>query len=54
VLLQSLAFASPKEAGQAITRLQNEKGAALTALAAVFEPMTPEKHRLICENLDLL
>ncbi len=54
MLLQSLAFASPKEAGQTIARLQNEKGSALTALTAVFEPITPEKHRLIRENLDLL
>ncbi|PVE41656.1 tryptophan--tRNA ligase [Limnohabitans planktonicus] len=54
VLLQSLAFSSPNEAGQTIARLQNEKGAALTELATVFEPMTPEKHRLVCENLDLL
>ena len=54
VLLQSLAFVSPQEAGQTIARLQKEKGTALSELALVFEPMTPEKHRLVCENLDLL
>ena len=54
VLLQSLAFVSPQEAGQTIARLQKEKGSALTELAAVLEPIPPEKHRLVCENLDLL
>ncbi|WP_090138202.1 tryptophan--tRNA ligase [Limnohabitans sp. DM1] len=54
VLLQSLAFVSPQEAGQTIARLQKEKSTALSELAPVFEPMTPEKHRLVCENLDLL
>jgi tryptophanyl-tRNA synthetase len=39
VLLQSLAFASGKEAGQAIARLQREGQEALEALAAKLEPL---------------
>nr|WP_315490673.1 tryptophan--tRNA ligase [uncultured Rhodoferax sp.] len=38
VLLQSLGFASPKDAGQAIAQLQRDGAAALTTLAAQLEP----------------
>ncbi len=40
VLLQSLGFASPKDAGQAIAQLQREGAAALTTLAAQLEPLS--------------
>ncbi len=38
VLLQSLGFASPKEAGQTISRLQTEGPTALASLSSVLEP----------------
>ena len=42
VLLQSLGFASPKDAGQAIAQLQRDGAAALTTLAAQLEPLTAD------------
>ncbi len=42
VLLQSLGFASPKDAGQAIAQLQRDGATALTALATQLEPLTVE------------
>ena len=42
LLLQSLGFASPKEAGQAIGKLQRESAAALTELAGQLEPLAVE------------
>jgi len=42
VLLQSRAFASGKDAGQAIARLQREGRDALSALAGMLEPMSDE------------
>jgi len=42
LLLQSLGFASPKEAGQAIGQLQRESAAALTTLASQLEPLAVE------------
>ncbi|MES2584998.1 MAG: tryptophan--tRNA ligase [Pseudomonadota bacterium] len=42
VLLQSLGFASPKDAGQAIAQLQRDGAAALTTLAAQLEPLAVE------------
>ncbi len=41
-LLQSKAFAQPREAGQAIARLKKEGAAALAALAAQLEPAPDE------------
>jgi tryptophanyl-tRNA synthetase len=38
ILLQSLGFASPKEAGQTISRLQTEGPDALASLRPVLEP----------------
>ena len=42
VLLQSLGFASPKDAGLAIAQLQRDGAAALTTLAAQLEPLAVE------------
>ena len=39
VLLQSRGFESPRDAGQAVKRLQTEGGAALAALADRLEPV---------------
>ena len=41
-LLQSKAFAQPREAGQAIARLKKEGAAALAPLAAQLEPAPDE------------
>ena len=42
LLLQSLGFASPKDAGQAIAQLQRDGAAALTTLATQLEPLSVE------------
>jgi tryptophanyl-tRNA synthetase len=42
-LLQSRGFASPQEAGRAIAALQQQRGAALTALADQLEPVGTEE-----------
>ena len=42
LLLQSLGFASPKDAGQAIALLQREGATALATLAAQLEPLTAD------------
>ncbi|MES2951724.1 MAG: tryptophan--tRNA ligase [Pseudomonadota bacterium] len=42
VLLQSLGFASPKDAGQAIAQLQREGATALVQLTGQLEPLTVE------------
>ncbi|QGW83814.1 tryptophan--tRNA ligase [Variovorax paradoxus] len=42
-LLQSRGFASPQEAGRAIATLQQQRGAALTALADQLEPIGTEE-----------
>ena len=39
LLLQSLGFATPREAGQAIARLKTEGAAALAALGAQLQPV---------------
>jgi len=54
LLLQSLGFASPKEAGQAIARLQSERAIALDALATHFQPLTAENRTAIVSALDQL
>ena len=41
-LLQSMGFVSPRDAGQAIARLQNEGTAALKPLASMLNPLAPE------------
>ena len=42
LLLQSLGFASPKEAGQAIATLQRDGAAAMAALAGQLEPLAAD------------
>ncbi len=53
-VLQSRGFASPQEAGQAIGRLQSERGAALEALASLIEPLTGQTARDAAAALDNL
>ena len=53
LLLQSLGFASPKEAGQSIAQLQREGAAALKQLGHQFEPMTVDAEMVVAA-LDLL
>jgi tryptophanyl-tRNA synthetase len=47
LLLQSKGFASPKEAGQTIARLQTNGLAALADMASELEPLTPEKSQSV-------
>ena len=54
LLLQSLAFASPQDAGRAIGALQQQGQAALNALAAQFEPVSAEQLQAAAEALELL
>ena len=54
ILLQSLGFASPKEAGQAIARLQTEGAQALKALEASLETLTTSARQSAVSNLQLL
>jgi len=53
-LLQSTAFAAPREAGQAIARLQREGGAALPALADLLEPLDDARTAEAATALDKL
>ena len=53
-LLQSRGFASPQEAGRAIAALQQQRGAALAALADQLEPAGPEELRAANEALEAL
>ncbi|MCE2781678.1 tryptophan--tRNA ligase [Limnohabitans sp.] len=52
-LLQSLGFASPKEAGQAISRLQGEGADGLHALASCLEPVASASLASVVANLQL-
>jgi len=54
LLLQSLAFASPKEAGQTIGRLQTEGPAGLAALAHLLEPVSAEIQASLDHSLEVL
>ena len=54
LLLQSRGFASPKEAGQTIARLQTEGLSCLAALDAWLEPLSPEKLSLLAQSLEIL
>ena len=54
MLLQSLGFASPKEAGQAIARIQSEGAAGLAACHLMIETLTPQAQALVEQNLILL
>jgi tryptophanyl-tRNA synthetase len=51
LILQSRGFASPKEAGQTIARLQTEGLASLAELSAVLEPLTPENAEMLSTAL---
>ncbi|MEP6719831.1 MAG: tryptophan--tRNA ligase [Variovorax sp.] len=53
-LLQSLAFASPQEAGRAIALLQQQRGAALAMLAGQLETLGAEQSQAAVEALDAL
>jgi tryptophanyl-tRNA synthetase len=52
-LLQSLGFASPKEAGQAISRLQSEGANGLHALDSCLEPVASASLASVVANLQL-
>jgi tryptophanyl-tRNA synthetase len=54
VLLQSLGFASPKEAGQAIGRLQTEGIDCLNDLSAFLEPIAPSVSAALAQNVKIL
>jgi tryptophanyl-tRNA synthetase len=54
LLLQSKGFASPKEAGQTIARLQAEGMAALSDMSTLVEALTAEKTREVGHALEEL
>ena len=54
LLLQSLAFATPQEAGKAIGLLQSQRGAALSALVGRLQPLPAESAEAVTEALDVL
>ncbi|MEJ7687201.1 MAG: tryptophan--tRNA ligase [Variovorax sp.] len=54
VLLQSVGFASPQEAGRAIATLRQQAGMGLTSLAAQFEPVDNEGLRAATNALEAL
>ena len=54
LLLQSIGFTSPKEAGQAIARLQTEGLECLEALSHWIEPVDPEVQPALHYSLEIL
>ncbi|MFM6999736.1 MAG: tryptophan--tRNA ligase [Limnohabitans sp.] len=54
LLLQSIGFTSPKEAGQAIARLQTEGLECLEALSHWIEPVDPEVQPALHHSLEIL
>ena len=52
VLLQSLGFDLPREAGQAIARLQSEGATALATLASQIQPLTAPQRARAVEELE--
>ncbi|MEJ8856207.1 tryptophan--tRNA ligase [Variovorax robiniae] len=54
LLLQSLAFATPQEAGRAIGLLQQQRAAALSTLADRLPSLTPESADAVVDALDAL
>jgi tryptophanyl-tRNA synthetase len=54
VLLQSLGFASPKESGQTIARLQQEGTEFLSSLSTVVQPIDSTALSRVQENLAIL
>jgi tryptophanyl-tRNA synthetase len=53
-LLQSLGFTTPKEAGQAIARLQTAGAQALPSLSDALETLSSIAHQQLLSNLELL
>ena len=53
-LLQSLGFASPQEAGRAIGTLREQRGAALSLLAAQLQPIDNANMRAATDALEAL
>ena len=54
VLLQSTGFAAPRDAGQAIARLQQAPAEALAELAAQLEPLTADAQGQVAAALTAL
>jgi tryptophanyl-tRNA synthetase len=54
ILLQSLGFASPKDAGQTIAQLQAGGIEALTEWANVLEAQSPEQQKIAMQTLENL
>ncbi|MGI4778958.1 MAG: tryptophan--tRNA ligase [Janthinobacterium lividum] len=54
LLLQSLGFASPQEAGKAIGTLQAQRAAGVSALREQFEPIDDSKMRTVADALEAL
>ena len=54
LLLQSLGFESPKVAGQSIAQLQAQGAAALAALQAQLQPLSPQAHAQVLDALAAL
>jgi tryptophanyl-tRNA synthetase len=54
LILQSKGFASPKEAGQTIARLQTDGIASLPDLNHVLVPLTPDQEPLLAQALEYL
>jgi tryptophanyl-tRNA synthetase len=54
MLLQSKGFASPRDAGQTIARLQQEGGLALTHCQHQLAPLSPQEQALALSELDNL
>jgi tryptophanyl-tRNA synthetase len=51
LLLQSRGFASPKEAGQTIARLQTEGMSCWTELSSLLEPLASEANQHVAQAL---
>ena len=54
LLLQSRGFASPKEAGQTIARLQTEGGTSLVELHHLLEPLSHEAQAAAAKNIEII
>ncbi|MGV0985521.1 MAG: tryptophan--tRNA ligase [Limnohabitans sp.] len=54
LLLQSHGFASPKEAGQTIARLQTEGGTSVFELHHLLEPLSHEAQAVAAKNIEII
>ncbi len=54
VLIQSTGFGAPRDAGQAVARLQQAPAEALVELAAQLEPLGADAHGLVVAALTAL